>query len=177
MTVDHVGVSANISLWRLIRRKNKLHACSVQGKGQARAVLLWLDIATTSCFVATTEERKGLDWGDGGDFETKRKGSKCYGNSCTKPRMFCSLRTLLRWQWNHSEGWIFVMDWYRIKYIPDPHTIPFMCVYRLTDSFSCILIITYGTEQKVCLSSTDGVSMSEGRKWAEAAAATVRMGK
>lgn len=36
--------------------------------------------------------------------ETKRKGSKCYGNSWTKPRMFCALRALLRWRWNHSKS-------------------------------------------------------------------------
>lgn len=36
---------------------------------------------------------------------------------------------------------------------------------------------TYATKQKARLTSTDGASQSEGGKWAEAAAAGVRMGK
>lgn len=41
--------------------------------------------------------QEGADEG-GGHSETKRKDSKCYGNSWIKPHMFCSLGTLLGWQ-------------------------------------------------------------------------------
>lgn len=66
--------------------------------------------------------------------------------------------------------------------IPWSHTnnhrreIILLCVH--TDCFFNILTNTYATKQKALLSPTDGASMGEGRKWAEAAAAAgVRMGK
>lgn len=86
--------------------------CLAAGKGRS---VLWGDALRRHHVVLCSSNNRGEEmayWLGGETWRQKRTGSKCCGNSWTKTHMLCALKSLLRWQWNHSAPLACLSDWH-----------------------------------------------------------------
>lgn len=180
MTLDHVGMSVHISLSGLIRGENRQRCTCLARVKAERCCSLGCGYGVTClCVRATTERRKSRTGERGGKRETKEKKQQMLRKFLDKATHVLLLKGIAEMTVKPQSSPA-LLSGTGMEEILEP-----VSVYQEgkdaqtrhhNHSFN-ILTDTHASQQKARLTSADGASKSEGRKWAEAAAASVRMGK